>query len=98
MTNINRTSIKFDDNLKRIINDISKDYNDEINKLGTFNKSGGYDRENPSRFLRGLFDASFNTINFTSPKTSFNKPDYFALFMCLINDNINEINRFNMFN
>ena len=93
MTNINRTAIKFDDKLKSIISDISRDYNDEINKLGTFNKSGGYDRENPSRFLRGLFDASFNTINFTTPKTSFNKPDYFALFMCLINDNINEINR-----
>ena len=87
-TNVNKTTIKFDDTLKSVITRIKEDHRVLINGLGEI------DEDQPARVLRNKIDASFNEFNFTIPnKTSFKKPDYFAIFMCIISPDIDELER-----
>ena len=84
--NVNRTSIIFNDNLKDIIREIKDEFSSLINNLGNIKV------DNPFKAVRKGLDKAFSRFDFgISSKSSFNKPDYFALFMCLINDDLDNV-------
>lgn len=86
LSTANITNIKFDEKLKSIIRKIKEEHTALLNGLGDLAK------DQPDKVLRDKIAERFSEFNFiVANKTSFNKPDYFAIFMCLINSKLDTL-------
>lgn len=87
---INKTSLVFNEKLKTNIKKLRQEYSSIIRDLTTSYKHTDPDR--PDQVIRCMFDTLFNEFDYDGVrKKAFKNPDYFALFMCLININIDQL-------
>lgn len=87
---INKTTIVFNDKLKTIIKRFNREYSFIIRDLTAEYKYNDPDR--PDQVIRNKFDTLFKEFDYgVEKKKAFKNPDYFALFMCIIQKNIDNL-------
>lgn len=84
----NPTTIIYNDKLKTIIREIKSNHPQQISLLGTVFASMRAVNPNTHTYIRDILDEYHDKFDFTTPTKSFKNQDYFALFMCLITDDL----------